>query len=387
MIDKKKKLIWFRSELILSHLSESDTDKWYDWLLQESIFSNIVRPSSLDWHLAMKRAVKIISTPIDGTYLSQNYGDGLDLLRLPHNNGVLTYNLDNGKYIDEHFDDLIENQTDLALDHAEYLNVDKIFLSYSGGSDSSLLVAAFFQNPRLKKWIKHSKVYILTSRFAQREDPEIWTKLLSYDVPFVSIDYDSLINDQSNWMLVSGEGEPYGTFFISQTDAVLPPNEQLLSPWNHIEKVFLRREPSGLAWSYFQNLMKLAPFPVETLHQAWWWYENCVDRQDDMFRYNAFSSYPILRKDCVGHGDRCFYFLSGQNFLDHAAYLILNKKNSNKDKIKYRSDEYVSKWMGFSQVKIKPKFYSMDKVPRHNYKLRIFDDWSWDAINNLDEYL
>lgn len=382
-----KKLIWFRSELVLSHLTQSDSNKWYDWVLGEEIVSDNERPSSLDWHIAMKRAIKIISTPIDGTLLSRQYGDGLNLHRLPHNNGILLYNIDNGQLIDRNFADLIERQVALAIDHAEKKQIETIYLSYSGGSDSSLLVAAFMQNSKSQKWLRENKIKILTSRFAQREDPELWCKLRNLQIPFKSIDYDSLIKDTDNWMIISGEGEPYGTFFINQTKGILPPDQQLSTSWKILEKLFITREPSGLAWSYFVHLMRLAPFDVQTLHQAWWWYENCVDRQDDMFRYNAFSSNKEIRTDAIGHGNRCFYFFNGQDFIDHAAYLILeNQLPHHRDFIKFRSDEYTSRWLGYSEIKIKPKFYSMDKIPRHNYKLRIFDDFSWDTKPTLDGY-
>lgn len=381
-----KKLVWFRSELLSWHTTSQDDLPWYDWILDERKLPEIARSSSLDWHIAMRRALNWRSVMIDGTRLSQRYGDGMRLSRLPANNGKLIFDIENGRYVDRNFTDMVDSRMHEIMDHAKNIGVERICLSYSGGSDSALLVSAALRNNEALKWISSGRLEILATRMSQREDPMMWDRIKRTGIKIRVLNYDQLMRED-DWMLVTGEGEPYGTFFLEETSMVISKEGPLLKPWKDLQGLFTRREPSGLAWEYFQNLMAIAPFTVNTMHQACWWLEACIDRQDDPLRYNAFTGLDHIRTDCIGHGQRCFSFLAGQEFLDHAAFVILEKMVSDRDHIKIKSDEYTSRWMGYDEIKIKPKFYSQDRVPRHVHKLRIFDDWSWDNVPNLHGFI
>lgn len=377
MSTPSKKLIWFRSEMMIRYGGPNNRLRWKDWLLNE-IWYPEPESQNLQWHLAMKSALMANSFMVDGTGLSKIYGDGMDIMRLPHNNGEMSFDLMRGQCIDDCFGDMIRTRVSEAYTQASRIGADRIYLSYSGGSDSCLAVSAFLSHPETLRWVREDRIELLATRMSQREDPLMWSRLRQIGIRIRPIDYGSLLDDDSKWMLVSGEGEPYGTFFLRSIDPSIDQSAPMLQEWRQIEPVFLDRDPSGLAWDYFSDLMNRAPFDVNTVHQAFWWLENCIDRQDDMMRYNVFSTMPKIRTDCIGHGQRCFYFLGGQDFADHAAYVILRKRPKVRDLIKFKSDQYTSRWMGYDEVAIKPKFYSQDRVPRMVNKLRIFSDWSWD---------
>lgn len=382
-----KQLLWFNSALFMPYSRPEDRLFWRNVVTGHNCAGMKPRPAGLEWHIALRRVTRMNNLLNDGTGLSRQYGDGVRLARIPANDGSLSVDIDRGRRIDASFPDLVDLRMRQALESASSVGARTIYLSYSGGSDSILIFSAMMSNPISREMIRNGSIVVLTNRHAQREDPEAWQKVLESGARLSVIDYDGLIRDDGDWMMITGDGECYGTMFVNAGSGYLPRENMCIMHWQNLARLFLDRDFTGLAWDYFRQLMSMAPFRVETVHQAWWWFEQCLDRQDDFMRFNAFSSRQDIRLDCVGHSPRIFQFFGGQDFLDHAAYNVLgDRQPPSSDRIKIRSDEYSSRWLGLDQVKNRPKYYSQDRIIRCVHKQRIFDDHSWDSVTDLEGY-
>lgn len=358
-----KKLVWFNPKLLINNID-----------------------SKLLWHRSWYQLFKKNICLVDGTGLSKKYGDGLGMeymvdTVLEHKSASRNY--ENGRYWHHNFKELIKNISDKIFDA---LGPDtEIRLSYSGGTDSCTALAGLLSNPRIKPWLDSKKFVIYTTSYAKVEDPLIWKRIISMDIPIRFLDYDSLNTDESKFFMVTGDGDWFGTLWQTMFDITLNPhitftNQEIFidtysSKKEKLEKWFLSLESTGLCWDFFQELMELNPYKVENIHQAWNWFEDCAAVQCFMYRPTAYGIGPVR----VTPRKNWSWFVGDAAFSDLCMYESKNKFYTNDNILKYQCLRYIADWMGWSDIKFKNKFYSQFKIPKLNRKNLIYSDLSFTA--------
>lgn len=214
-------------------------------------------------------------------------------------------------------------RVDAMYDQAEANAIEEIRISWSGGIDSNYVLAAIMQHPRSRSWLQDHRIVVYTTNFARREDPLVWNWIMRSELPVRYIDYSTMSQDATRWMLVTGEGEPYGTMFSALHAGHVEHTKW--SHWHGMESYFMSKDPSGLGWDYFRALMETSPIPVETCYQAWWYFENSVESQCYLYRLSAYSDADKIDPELVYPGTRTFWFLADQSFADHGAYVVTNR--------------------------------------------------------------
>lgn len=382
-----KKLVWFNSALLSQHASGpyASTNAHANYYWGSPIEPKLPNPEHLRWHLAMMKTTGRNISMTDFTGLSKKYGDGLNMANMmPHAPAVpVTFDVDAGSYVHEHFDQMVEQRSNQLFDHAEHMQATEIRICWSGGIDSSFILAAIMSNSRSHAWRMQNRIVIYTTMYARREDETLWNWVMQSGMPVRFLDYNKIDQDDSNWLMVTGDGEPYGTMFSGLTFGKIDNcnwgHWKLLEPW------FLEKDTTGLAWDYFNELMNTSNIPVETCYHAWWRFETTVDPgQCYFYRMCAYSNQSNINPAHAYPGQKIFWFLSSQEFANHGAYVILNKLVPDDPKmIKPHLQEYTARWQGHTNYG-KIRFFSQALVPKRIVKWRIYDDLSWDNIPNLN---
>jgi hypothetical protein len=134
-------------------------------------------------------------------------------------------------------------------------------------------------------------------------------------------------------------------------------NDQIFRlPYNTIikqlEQWCLSREPSGLAWDYIRELIKLSDTEIKNLHQAWNWIERSLATQCFVFRptiYGSGEAYATPNKNWS-------WFPADIDFWDMCDYEVYSEKVIFDDSlVKYQCLKFIANWMGWPNVRPKKK--------------------------------
>jgi hypothetical protein len=338
---------------------------WFNFgLLAENKFD-----PRLEWHTKMSDVVNRSIILIDSTNTSKRFGDGLDILRKQYEDNSYP-DIDNGQKVDLNFYESALHRVDEMYDHAERNNYNNIKVAWSGGIDSSFLLAAIMQHPRSTRWLNEKRIVILTTKSSMIECPKIWNWLLDNKLPINTMSYETLSKDKSDWMLVTGDGDPYSGSFYN----VYPNHTE---DWKNMERHFLSKDFSGLTWDYFKELLSISPDKINSCYHAWWWFERNVGVQDYSYRILSFNDDEVIDPKLLP-GKKIFYFLSNKDFSDHSLYTVVNHV---KRDVKSRLIEYIMDWQKSSDVP-RYKFFSQSYIPKISYKWQIYDDLTWS--NKID---
>jgi len=385
-----KKLAWFNDVIMLDYADKNFMTQYgHNQYLNRPVPPKFPDREEMQWHVKMASIHNRALILVDQTGISKKFGDGLDmaLTLSTHTDLPKEFDPTRGAIIDKEFDSATYLRVDQMYDQAERNGLTEIRVSWSGGIDSNFVLAAIMMHPRSKTWLAEGRISIYTTSYAIREDIDIWNWITQSGLPVHYLNYDQLANDKSPWLLVTGEGEPYGTMFWNVHKAHIAEEDLRWGHWSKLEAYFMAKDPSGLCWDYMKALMAASPIEIETCYQAWWWFEACVEGQNYLYRLAAYSNMSTIDPAIVYPGGKTFWFLGSQDFADHGIYSVVNKLIPDEvDLVKPRLREFVAKWQGWSEVKPKKRFYSQMMIPKRIGKFRIYDDLSWDTVNNLEEW-
>lgn len=385
-----KKPLWFHNNLLLSY----QNDQLPEFLQNNQYLNRKVRPKfaprpELEWHTKMTSVAGRSMTLIDQTGISEKYGDGIGLVRTIGTHTDLPKEFDpvRGALLDRDFDTIAYKRVDEMYHQAESNGLTEIRISWSGGIDSNFMLAAIVQHPRSRKWLDEKKISIYTTAYSRREDPVIWNWVMQSGIPVHYLNYDWLGNDTGPWMLVTGEGEPYGTMFWDNHKKNVSESDLRWGHWSKLESYFIEKDPSGLCWDYMRELIAASPIPIETCYHAWWWFESAVEGQNYLYRLCAYSDVELIDPTLVYPGGKTFWFLGNQDFADHGIYSVVNRQIPDDIlQVKPRLREFVAKWQGWPEARPKERFFSQMMIPKRIRKTRIYEDLSWDCCFDFEDW-
>lgn len=362
-----KSLVWFNPRILL----KTDSDK-------------------LIWHRRWHQLTHKNICLVDNTGISKKYGNDVDMTYMADTiiKSISTpRNYENGQYWHNNFSELMTSISNSILDQLE--PEAELRLSYSGGTDSCTALAALLSNSRIEPILKANKFIIYTTSYAKIEDPLIWKRIISMNIPLRLLDYDLLNKDQSKYLMVTGDGDGYGTLWQMMSDRsvnsdILFTDEEIFfdsfeSAKSKLEKWFLSGEGSGLCWEFFQELMSISPNKIENIEQAWLWFENNLTAQCFMFRPSAYGVGDV--KICPR--SNWVWYMNDCNLSDMCDYESKNKLYPSNSVNKYQCLKYIADWMQWTDIKVKSKFYSQIKIPKLIRKNLIYSDLSYSLSEEI----
>jgi hypothetical protein len=314
---------------------------------------------------------------VDSTGISKTYDNGTNMqYMVPDILGFDTTKSDseNGKYWHFNFSQLMRNLSDKIFDKVR--GQQELRICYSGGTDSATTLASLMSNERIKPLLKENRFIIYTTPFAKIEDPAIWNRIVQEHIPLRFLDYDKLAEDSNDHIMVTGDGEGYGTWWqmltpeFSNEDIFLT---SIKSSMLKLERWFLNKDPSGFGLMFFKEIMSLNS-NISNLQQAWTWFENCVAIQCYMYRATAYSKGNVQ----VTPRNNWIWFMADKDFWDMCDYESYSNLYTDDKLIKYQCLKYIANWMG-TEIVTKNKINSQILVPKIIRKSQIFNDNSYSS--------
>lgn len=337
-----------------------------------------------EWHRAWLRLSGMNICLVDSSGISKDYGNHTRMKSLTHLLGINEdRDIANGKYWHDNFDLLMSQLSDRVFNAAQGRR--ELRLSYSGGTDSCLILAALMNNPKINEWINNDKFIIYTTPFAKKEDPDIWDRIIDAQLPVRFLDYDAISLDTTDNLMLTGEGNAYGTWFkimmrdFAETDifsTTYSTMKERMQDW------FISRESSGLAWDFFNQLITVRGESSMSPYQAWALFENTCAEQCYMIRQCAYGVGPVR----IDPHNGLMWFMQDKNFWDMCEYESRSRLYTTDDTLKYSALRYIAKWMNWDTVRPKRKISSQIIIPKIIRKSQIYSDNSYTKDVNLNEY-
>ena len=339
---------------------------------------------NLEWHRAWLKLSNMNVCLMDTTGLSGAYGNHFKMKNVTSTLDISSVrDCKNGRYWHDNFDLLMTRLSDDVFQDVD--GKAELRLSYSGGTDSCLILAALLSNRRIDEWIASDKFVIYTTPHAKKEDPLIWNRIIESGYPIRFLDYDLLSHDTSDSLMLTGEGNAYGTWHKIMTPDFTEAELFTGSYVNMKPKVqewFLRREPSGLTADFFDKLITTHGDVEMSLYQAWSLFEHLCAEQCYMFRQSAYGLGPVT----IDPGKNSRWFMMNNDFWDVCEYESQERLHISDDTLKYSSLKYIANWMRWSNVQKKRKISSQFMIPKIIRKSQIYSDHSYTENINLNEH-
>lgn len=186
------------------------------------------------------------------------------------------------------------------------LPFDKIFISYSGGIDSTAVVISFLKFCSAEQ---RRKIVILANLESLRENRGFFSTVVeNFKVESIFKDFSQRLISE-NAILVTGEhgDQLFGSDLIATAVRAFG-DEAIHRSYKETAITVVKRfvGDEGLAKAFFENvhpIVEECPFPIRSTHDFFWWYNFSLKWQYVKFRYlaNAGWSTPDLNFQRVRH--------------------------------------------------------------------------------------
>jgi hypothetical protein len=184
----------------------------------------------------------------------------------------------------DRFFDAIEQTTDELFRIAE----DRIiYIAYSGGVDSTLVLCAIRQHPKYKDKLEQGQIKIVLNSFSIEEYPRFFYNTILPEIPFEFIDYEKIMADE-NAFLVTGE---MGDHITTSSDIINFINNDINldfnSHWTNLIPYVKSIDGSDFFLEMLYGIQKKSFFEISSVNQLMWWYSQC-------FVYQAILVNPYI---------------------------------------------------------------------------------------------
>jgi hypothetical protein len=184
------------------------------------------------------------------------------------------------------FFDAIDQTTDELFKIAE----DRvIYIAYSGGVDSTLVLCAIQQHPKYKDKLEQGQIKIALNSFSIEEYPRFFYNTILPEIPFEFIDYEKIMLDK-NAFLVTGD---MGDYITTSSDVISLTNDSRLDlnkSWTELIPYLKFINGSDLFLEMLDEIRTKSIFEISSINQLVWWYSQCFAYQDELVRPYVWSS-------------------------------------------------------------------------------------------------
>lgn len=178
------------------------------------------------------------------------------------------------------------------MEHAKRTN-RKIFIMYSGGIDSSIIVVSFFLGCSIEDIRKY--VVVGLSEASIREHPTLYKDWIVRYMTVVTSSNFPIYVGNDNYIMVSGEGgdQLFGAVFIRKL-CIKFGEEIINTPWSEdviikcFNFAFNDIKIAERFWQIFSRAVKAAPIQLTTVYQFFWWLNFTTKVQNVYMRNIAF---------------------------------------------------------------------------------------------------
>jgi hypothetical protein len=289
--------------------------------------------------------------PVDRFGLSNKLElDCLNIVKLP------IYNLTNLTHDHrDKFFDAIKQTTDELYRLAEN---KVIYISYSGGVDSTLVLCAIRQHKNYKAKLEQGQIKICMTSFSIQEYPKFFYETILPEIPFEFLDYEKIMADDTA-ILATGD---MGDYITTSSDIIcLSDNStslDLTSHWSNLIPYINSINKSNLFLEMLHDIRNKSIFEISSINQLIWWFSQCFTYQDELVRPYVWSNKKNI--DTLLNDHKVYRFFYSNNITSFSYEYMSTNPNINsydngkqwfKDYIVYHTKDasYYNKTKVFSQ--------------------------------------
>lgn len=277
--------------------------------------------------------------------------------------------------VDSLVDDIFKNANDRT-----------VYLSYSGGIDSLVVLAAVQRNPQYNEYIESERFKLALNSSSIDENQEFFFRNILPSIPITVVDFNSLMLDDDAY-IVTGE---YGDHVISSSDVLsllkFDENFDLMSNWNEILHL-LKSRPAENFEKYIELCMiakKNQPFEIESSNQLVWWVNQCYASQHELTQPYFWSKQTDLSG--LDNDSKVFRFFYNPKFVTYSyEYMSTNPVYNTYKSARQFPKEYIFNHFNNESIMSKGKVYSQRLISRIVYKTQIWKtDTGYQSVFNSD---
>jgi hypothetical protein len=253
-----------------------------------------------------------------------------------------------------------------------------IYLCYSGGIDSTLVLAALQRNSKYKEFVEQKRIVLAMTTGSIDEYPWLFFNNILPTLPIVVLDYDKLMCDKSA-LVVTGDMGDYITG--SSHPLRLNGNSEfnLMSNYKDALKEYSNVPKLPLI---YEDAIKHCPFAIESSNQFFWWISQCFSHQDNLILPYVWSSIKDISE--IGTNNKVFRFFYDELFTTFSyEYMSTNPKYVNFSETRILPKKYIVNHFGDKTYMDKKKQFSQRKTVRILHKTSMYFDGK-ETVSTLD---
>lgn len=275
------------------------------------------------------------------------------------------------------YEECCQEQVRSILERQEQLDVP-IRLLYSGGIDSSLILASFIKELGIANAEK--RIQLVLSTDSIEENPWMWEKIIRRS----NFEFLNGENHATDWgtdrILVGGEfndqllgSDIYRTMFQWKSGDILnqPWTESLITEYCVYKGLPIKQAE---AWTdIFTKLLRAAPCPVETVADWWWWINFSCKWASVYFR---ILIYAINHRTINQQYLDTYYcqFYGSESFQKWSMVDRVHKHQGSFITYKWHARELVANFLGGDEYKSKVKRGSLWKLLGYKKGAEVIDN-------------
>lgn len=244
-----------------------------------------------------------------------------------------------------------------------------IYLSYSGGVDSLVVLAALQRHPRYKEFLDSGRFKIFLNTPSIEELPSLFFSTILPNIPLAVANFNTVMSDPDAY-LVTGD---LGDFIIGTSDIIkLTENDStadLTIGWENFSKNF--DGPDGERYIEMINAAKsIEPFEIESVNQIAWWMCQCYVYQFEIVKPYIWSNTNDLSG--LDNDSKVFRFFYDDLFTTFSyEYMSTNPKITGYEDTRKFPKLYAFNHFKDDAILSKVKIYSQRFINRYIQKTSI----------------
>jgi hypothetical protein len=256
----------------------------------------------------------------------------------------------------------------------------KFKLLYSGGIDSTAILAAFIDFYGLEKASKKLEIYCTPDSID--ENPWLWDRYIrknNFKIK-TSLDHRYIWNDDSPVLMGEGNDHLFGGLgnggwnkFMDDNDLYHPVTQDII-----IRYLVWQRKSSVSEAKYaadqFLRIAEISPFPLENMYVFIWWYKFVLDWQAIMLRILSYANVDNFKNDVLD--TKLIQFYNSESLQQWSIHFHKNHPTEFAESQHYKKicKDYITKVLHIPEYSNKSKYLSWPRVQSLTSTAAIIDD-------------
>lgn len=247
-----------------------------------------------------------------------------------------------------------------------------IYVFYSGGVDSLVVLCALQRHSKYKDFLARGKFKLALNTRSIEEYPSYFYKSLLPEIPLVVANYNKIMLDPDAF-IVTGD---MGDYIIGTSDTIgmlgNSQNFDLMSDWREIFPILKNETGSKQYLDLCLMAKQIQPFEISSVSQLAWWISQCYGVQFELAKPYAWSSQTDLA-GLDNNTKKVFRFFYDSEITTFSyEYMSTNPELRNYEDTRTWPKQYIVNHIKDTGYLTKSKVYSQRLIIRTVNKTQIY---------------